>query len=332
MAKTSSTLKTYNFAKLFESENDSDVEFKIFNDVLAETKSVKGHQFLLGLLSPVLKKQFLYMKENVIEVRGPSFISFRAFIKFLYSGEENDVKGINDLKVLFEIYGLGATYQVRGIRNLMNSFVEVPPTKVAYCLEVLQEYETKFIFEDLVKIVQEKCYKTLNNISSFDEMPPTDLIRIWQFMKQDLVLWGSSSLKKLKDAADNKAAAERKEKTERKEDPEEESWDSVPVEPQPEIIEQEPICSNCNFTPCMDKQPLDKFKVGTKLRRNGFIHGDCYVPEGINAVVIGLNNDYENHVRVEILLEELDSYSFDYYPLFLFNYNCSSDFDTVGIN
>ena len=318
-----STLKNFNFAKLFESENDSDVEFKIFNavDPKTEAKSVKGHQFLLGLLSPVLKNQFLYMKENVIEVRGPSFISFRAFIKFLYSGEENDVKGINDLKVLFEIYGLGATYQVRGIRNLMNSFVEVPPTKVAYCLEVLQEYETKFIFEDLVKIVQEKCYKTLNNISSFDEMPPTDLIRIWQFMKQDLVLWGSSSLKKLKDAADNKAAAERKEKTERKEDPEEESWDSVPVEPQPEIIEQEPICSNCNSTPCKDNQPLDNFKVGTKLRRTEFLTSDCHVPANTEAKIIGLNN--ERYVRVDILVDDFETYSFNYYPMFLFTYNCS---------
>ena len=318
-----STLKNFNFAKLFESENDSDVEFKIFNtvDPKTEAKSVKGHQFLLGLLSPVLKNQFLYMKENVIEVRGPSFISFRAFIKFLYSGEENDIKGINDLKVLFEIYGLGATYQVRGIRNLMNSFVEVPPTKLAYCLEVLQEYDTKFIFEDLVKIVQEKCYETLNNISSFEELPPTDLIRIWEFMNQDLVLWGWSDLKKLKDAAEK--AAERKEATESKEDSEEESWEPVPVEPQPEIIEQEPICSNCNSTPCMDKQPLGKFKVGTKLRRTGFIHGDCYVPANIDAVVIGLYNEPGNPVRVEILVEELDSYSFDYYPSFLFNYNCS---------
>ena len=329
MLSTQSTLKNYNFAKLFESENDSDVEFKIFNtvDPKTETKSVKGHQFLLGLLSPVLKKQFLYMKENVIEVRGPSFNSFRAFIKFLYSGEENDIKSINDLKVLFEIYGLGTTYQVRGIRNLMNSFVEVPPAKLAYCLEVLQEYETKFIFEDLVKIVQEKCFKTLKNISSFDEIPPTDLISFWEFMKQDPVLWDLSDLKKLKDAADSKAAAEREEETEKNEeterieDPEEESWDSVPVQPQPKIIDQDSICSNCNSTPCKDNQPLDKFKVGTKLRRTEFLTSDCHVPVNTEAKIIGLNN--ERYVRVDILVDDFGAYSFDYYPMFLFTYNCS---------
>ena len=110
MPSTPSKLKTYNFAKLFESENDSDVEFKIFSpvDPKTETKSLKGHQFLLRLLSPVLKKQFLYMKENVIEIRGPSFI------KFLYSGEEKDIKDINDLKVLFEIYCLGKNYRAGG--------------------------------------------------------------------------------------------------------------------------------------------------------------------------------------------------------------------------
>ena len=192
MPSTLNTLKTYNFAKLFESENDSDVEFKIFNtvDPKTETKSVKGHQFLLGLLSPVLKKQFLYMKENVIEIRGPSFDSFRAFVKFLYSGEKKDIKDINDLKVLFEIYYLGDNYQVRGIKDLMKNSVEVPPAKLAYCLEVMQEYEANFIFEDLVKIVQEKCHETLHNDATFVKIPQTDLIRIWEIMKHDLVLWG----------------------------------------------------------------------------------------------------------------------------------------------
>ncbi len=191
MLSTQSTLKNYNFAKLFESENDSNVEFKIFNavDTKTETKSVKGHQFLLGLLSPVLKKQFLYMKENVIEIRGPSFNSFKAFIKFLYTGEEKDIKGINDLKVLFEIYGLGDTYQVRGIRNLIKNSVEVPTPKLAYCLEVLQKYQREFIFEDLVQIVQGKCFKTLHKGFTYSEIPPTDLLRIWGIMKCDLVFW-----------------------------------------------------------------------------------------------------------------------------------------------
>ena len=274
MSSTLSTLKTYNFAKLFESENDSDVEFKIVNvaDSKAEPKSVKGHQFLLGLLSPVLKKQFLNMEKNVINIRGPSYDSFRALIKFLYSGEERDIKGNNDLKIIFEIYGLGNAYQVRGIRNLMmKNSVEVPPTKLGYCLQVLQAYEDKFIFEDLVKIVQEKCYETLHNISSFDEIPQTDLIRIWEFMKHDLVLWGlTDGLEdKFKDSVKSVKAAEKKE------DPEEESWDSFHVEPQPKMIEQGPICANCKATPCKDKQPLDKFKVGTKLRRTGFKTYDC---------------------------------------------------------
>ena len=326
MSGTQSTLKNFNFAKLFESENDSDVEFKIFNvvDPETETKSVKGHQFLLGLLSPVLRKQFLYMNENVIEIRGPSFNSFRAFVKFLYSGEEKDIKDIYDLKVLFEIYGLGDTYQVRGIRNLIKSFVEVLPTKLAYFLEVLQEYEAEFIFEDLVKIVQEKCYKILHNISTVDEIPQTDLILIWEFIKHDLVLWGlSESLeKKLKDAVESIKAAEKKEELGKKEDSEEESWDSYHVEPQPKNIEQEPICANCNSTPCKDKQPVDNFKVGTKLRRTGFVTADCYVPINTEAEIICVNNEPQDDVRVKILVDDYEVFSFDYYPMFLFTYNC----------
>ena len=321
MSGTQSTLKNFNFAKLFESENDSDVEFKIFNvvDPETETKSVKGHQFLLGLLSPVLKNQFLYMKENVIEVRGPSFNSFRAFVKFLYSGEEKEIKGFNDLKVLFEIYGLGDAYQVRGIRNLMKSLVEVPPTKLAYCLEVLQEYEAKFVFEDLVNIVQEKCYEILHNISTVDEIPQSDLIRIWEFIKHDLVFWGLSDglENKFKDAVESIKA------TEKKDDPEEESWDSCHVEPQPKIVEQGPICANCNSIPCKNKQPIDKFKVGTKMRRSGFITGDCYVPINTEAKITGVHTSEPNNVRIDILVDDYEDYSFDYYPMFLFTYNCS---------
>ena len=240
------TLNTFKFAKLLESENNTDVEFQIFNavDPRAETKSVKGHQFLLGLLSPVLKNQFLYMNENVIEIRGPSYNSFRAFVKFLYSGEEKDITGINDLKVLFEIYGLGDTYQVRGIRNLMKTSVEVPTTKLAYCLEVLQEYESKFMFEDLVNIVQEKCFKTLHNGFTCNEIPPTDLIRIWEIMKSDLILWGLTDglEKKFEDAVQRIKEANCNEPEKKKEtgqdDSEEESWDleSVHIEQQRNIV------------------------------------------------------------------------------------------------
>ena len=238
-SKMASTLKIYNFVKLFESENDSDVEFKIFNDVEAETKSVKGHQFLLGLLSPVLKKQFLYMKENVIEIRGPSFNSFKTFIKFLYSGEEKDIKGINDLEVLFEIYGLVDTYQVRGIKNIIKNSVEVPKPKLVYCLELLQKYQSEFMFEDLVKIVQEKCFITLHQGFTCSEIPPTDLIRIWGIMKCDLVFWGliNGLDKKFEDAVQRIKQAnchEQEKKQETGQDySDEESWDleSVHIDP-----------------------------------------------------------------------------------------------------
>ena len=87
-----STLRNYNFSKLFKSATiETDIEFKILNG--EEVGSVKAHQFLLSLLSPVLKKQFEHMNGgNTIEIHGPSFRSFQTLIQFLYTGDQKEIQ------------------------------------------------------------------------------------------------------------------------------------------------------------------------------------------------------------------------------------------------
>ena len=61
---------------------------------------------------------------------------------------------------------------------------------------------------------------------------------------------------------------------------------------------------------------LQNTKVGTKLRRTGFLTSDSYAPINTEAEIIGVNNEPEDHVRVDILVDGLKAFSFDYYPCF----------------
>ena len=72
-----------------------DVEFKILNENSQELGTVRYHKFLLSLLSPVLKKMFSSREEGfiVVEITGPSFISFQTLIQFLYTGDETVITG-----------------------------------------------------------------------------------------------------------------------------------------------------------------------------------------------------------------------------------------------
>ena len=89
-------IKDFDFQGLLDSScNLYDVEFKIVDENSQELGTVRSHKFLLSLLSPVLKKMFMSREEesNVIEIIGPSFISFQTLIQFLYIGDESVITG-----------------------------------------------------------------------------------------------------------------------------------------------------------------------------------------------------------------------------------------------
>ena len=89
-------LKDFDFHDLLDSSSNlHDVEFKIIDENSQELGTVRSHKFLLSLLSPVLKKMFLSREKGsiVVEITGPSFISFQTLIQFLYTGDESVITG-----------------------------------------------------------------------------------------------------------------------------------------------------------------------------------------------------------------------------------------------
>ena len=89
-------IKDFDFKDLLDSSSNlHDVEFKILDENSQELGTVRSHKFLLSLLSPVLKKMFSSREEGfiVVEITGPSFISFQTLIQFLYTGDESVITG-----------------------------------------------------------------------------------------------------------------------------------------------------------------------------------------------------------------------------------------------
>ena len=90
-------IKDYDFQDLLDpaASNLDDVELKIIDENSQELGTVRSHKFLLSLLSPVLKKMFMSREKGsiVVEITGPSFISFQTLIKFLYTGDESVITG-----------------------------------------------------------------------------------------------------------------------------------------------------------------------------------------------------------------------------------------------
>ena len=99
-------LKDFDFQDLLDfASNLCDVEFKITDENSQELRTVRSHKFLLSLLSPVLKKMFSNREEGsiVVEITGPSFISFQTLIKFLYTGYELVITGqLNHPSLVFK--------------------------------------------------------------------------------------------------------------------------------------------------------------------------------------------------------------------------------------
>jgi len=89
-------IKDFDFQDLLDSaSNLYDVEFKIIDENSQELGTVRSQKYLLSILSPVLKKMFSSREEGaiVVEITGPSFISFQTLIQFLYTGDESIITG-----------------------------------------------------------------------------------------------------------------------------------------------------------------------------------------------------------------------------------------------
>ena len=72
-----------------------DVEFRVLDYANKILGTVKSHKLLLSLMSPVLKKVFTSKEEGlvILEITGPSLLSFQTLIQFLYSGDKSIITG-----------------------------------------------------------------------------------------------------------------------------------------------------------------------------------------------------------------------------------------------
>ncbi|XP_023334358.1 uncharacterized protein LOC111705891 [Eurytemora carolleeae] len=155
-------IKDYDFQDLLDpASNLDDVEFKIVDENSQELGTVRSHKFLLSLLSPVLKKMFMSREKGfiVVEITGPSFISFQTLIQFLYTGDESVITDISSIDDLFDLYCLGDKYELRGSRNLIKEVVssfKINQENWIHILKGIKKHENTFLFEDLCDILRVK--------------------------------------------------------------------------------------------------------------------------------------------------------------------------------
>ena len=130
---------------------------------------MKAHKLLLSLVSPVFRNLFLNTsvkreggREDDLEkvlIEGPSFTSFQTFIRFLYSGEEEELHEL-DLNSLFDIFLLADQYQIRGMKQLIRSLVqklEMEETDLLDIFKVLMKHHANFTCEEICADIYSKC-------------------------------------------------------------------------------------------------------------------------------------------------------------------------------
>ena len=131
---------------------------------------MKAHKGLLSLVSPVFSNLFFIKgvkreEKNQLDdldmfmIEGQRFTSFRTFIRFLYSGEEEELHDL-DLSSLVDIFLLANQYQIRGMKQLIRSLIqklEMKETGLLDIFKVLLKHHTNFICEEICADIYSKC-------------------------------------------------------------------------------------------------------------------------------------------------------------------------------
>ncbi|XP_023340132.1 uncharacterized protein LOC111710307 isoform X2 [Eurytemora carolleeae] len=161
------SLKDYDFNALLDDPCDMfSIQLNVMSQEHQLLGTVKSHKLLLSLMSPVLQDMFTSQEENwnVIEINAVSVLSVQTLIQFLYNGDESIITGVMDLNVLFELYYLGKTYQIRGSSDLLKDAVlgfNISKENLIDVLKLIKKYEENYLFEDLCNILQGKCLEVI---------------------------------------------------------------------------------------------------------------------------------------------------------------------------
>ena len=185
------------FTSMCCSSNYFDVDFKIISGVdnITEVGVVRGKRSVLSDLSPVFKELLQDESKSVFEIRGASFKSFRILNKFLHCADiREDLNDIRDVNFLFEIYNLGNRFQVNEIKeiikNCVQTEVKISERSIVSNLRIINIYKDSSKYEDLVKVLRERCLTKIHEcFQDLETMDKCVLRDVWRLVELDLKLW-----------------------------------------------------------------------------------------------------------------------------------------------
>ena len=127
--------------------------------------SVKAHNFLLSLISPIFRQKLSTHEDSslqTIEIKGFSLESVNTMIKLLYSGDRTLMSKLSSLESLFQLVLLGEEYELRGCRTMIQERVEQVNISDYYdVFQVLKKYEDRFTVECVWSILYKRTVSVL---------------------------------------------------------------------------------------------------------------------------------------------------------------------------
>ena len=130
--------------------------------------SVKAHQFLLSLISPIFRQKLSTHEDSslqTIEIKGFSLESVNTMIKLLYSGDRTLMSRLSSLESLFQLALLGEEYELRGSRTMIQEWVpQVDISDFNDVFQVLKKYEDRFTVECVWNLLYKRTVSILQRI------------------------------------------------------------------------------------------------------------------------------------------------------------------------
>jgi len=187
------SLMNYKFEDLLEREDGwvprtdplFDIRFKILQDSGEIAGEVKAHKLLLSLVSPVFRKVFFNSEKSraetckeegleKFEIKGSCLVSFKYFIRYLYSGRAEDLREL-DLDQLFQLFLLADKFQVRGMKKSVRSYIKAANIdEYIDTFKVLIKYDDNYILENVCSDVYRKCVKSIRDKCTLDNLRFSD--------------------------------------------------------------------------------------------------------------------------------------------------------------
>ena len=142
-----------------------DITFQIMDDKeLNMMGEIKGHKLLLGLYSPVFKKQFYSDgkdSKDIIPIKQTTRESFEKMIDFIYS-KEIDWATLTVME-LYDVVNLAEMYDMPPLTEVVKSQLEMYPLTMENLMEVANTADEYQQFPDVTSAVLVSCARFLQS-------------------------------------------------------------------------------------------------------------------------------------------------------------------------